>query len=130
MPCEFALLRGRACEQLYREQQAKTSAGGRSAAAMVGGEADGGAMEQSQQQQQQQQQQLSLAERASLLVYTASLECEGLSGRALRKLPFLAHALFCGTSTMPFTQYIECLRRAAARERQCRSDMAAATDNV
>lgn len=30
----------------------------------------------------------------SMMLYAIAKECDGLSGRALRKLPFMAHALF------------------------------------
>ncbi|KAJ9519802.1 hypothetical protein QJQ45_013507 [Haematococcus lacustris] len=61
------------------------------------------------------------AESAALLASGALLEaadgCEGLSGRCLRKLPFLAHALHEGLP-MPcaLITYIGALRTAAARE--------------
>lgn len=125
MPREFALLRGRACQQLYATEQAAASE-------RPGGLKPAGAERETAIHSETEQlldfpgsQQLSLVERASLLVYSAAVECEaaGLSGRAMRKLPFLAHALYCRKSSMPFSQYVTCLRRAAEREKQCRSDM-------
>lgn len=122
MPREFALLRSRACQQLCATEQTRNgdSDAGNSTAPERLMDSDSSGSTDSRQ--------LSLVERASLLVYDAALECEaaGLSGRTMRKLPFLAHALYCGRSSMPFSQYVVCLRRAAAREKQCRNDMAAA----
>lgn len=120
MPRDFALLRGRACQQLFIAEQANAGSDASKCEApeqVMDLETSGSA----------DSQRLSLAQRASLLVYNAALECEaaGLSGRTMRKLPFLAHALYCGRSSVPFSQYIMCLRRAAAREKQCRNDMTA-----
>ena len=128
MPREFALLRGRACQQLYITEQAKASERGANKstaserATVIHSEAE-------ELMEFQGSQQLSLVERASLLVYSAAVECEaaGLSGRAMRKLPFLAHALYCRKASMPFSQYVVCLRRAAEREKQCRNDMLSGT---
>jgi hypothetical protein len=104
----FVLLRGHACEQLQRAEEEKASA-----AAEAGGEAQPHALE--------------LPERASLLVWKAAQACEGLSGRTMRKLPFLAHT-YCGHSTPPFSKYIACLGAAAAREIQCKADLSADQD--
>ena len=51
--------------------------------------------------------------------------CNGLSGRALRKLPFLAHALFAPTAlpgggAMPLDAYLIALRDAAEHEQAAR----------
>ena len=62
---------------------------------------------------------------ASLMLFSAAMECDGLSGRALRKLPFLAHALFCSQASMPYEQYVVCLARAAEQEKRSREDVAA-----
>ena len=62
---------------------------------------------------------------ASLMLFSAAMECDGLSGRALRKLPFLAHALFCSQASMPYGQYVVCLARAAEQEKRSREDVAA-----
>jgi hypothetical protein len=122
IPREYSLLRGRACQQLFAAEHTKScgSDGGQCTAPEQPMDFETSSSTDSQR--------LSLVERASLLVYNAALECEeaGLSGRTMRKLPFLAHALYCGRSSMPFSQYVVCLRRAAAREKQCRADMDAA----
>ena len=62
---------------------------------------------------------------ASLMLFSAAMECDGLSGRALRKLPFLAPALFCSQASMPYGQYVVCLARAAEQEKRSREDVAA-----
>jgi len=58
----------------------------------------------------------------------AAEECEGMSGRTLRKIPFLAHANFVshrGACTV--MEYLGALRRAAALER---ADKAAGDKSV
>ncbi|ESN89831.1 hypothetical protein HELRODRAFT_186250 [Helobdella robusta] len=47
-----------------------------------------------------------------LLIAQAS---DGLSGRTLRKLPFIAHALFIQTSTCGLSHYLEALKKAVER---------------
>ena len=47
----------------------------------------------------------------------------GLSGRALRKLPFLAHALFVPTGRCTVETFLSALSRATEREMSSRSDM-------
>ena len=79
---------------------------------------------------------LQAASRYSMLLYAVAEACEGLSGRALRKLPFLAHALFGadgsggggggGGSThggLPIERYLVALRRAVEHERGARDAM-------
>lgn len=36
----------------------------------------------------------------------------GLSGRCLRKVPFIAHALFSTTETVPIDIFLDCMRQA------------------
>ena len=74
------------------------------------------------------------ATRHSMLLYAVAEACDGLSGRALRKLPFLAHALFGGGGggggggdasaaqggPMPIELYLVALRRAVEHERGAR----------
>lgn len=43
---------------------------------------------------------VSSAPRHSLMLHALAASCDGISGRALRKLPFLAHALFFAICTM------------------------------
>ena len=55
----------------------------------------------------------------------AATESEGLSGRALRKLPFQAHAFFAGgSSVMAPAAFAACLVKAVAKEQQSRRDLA------
>jgi len=49
--------------------------------------------------------------------------CEGLSGRTLRKLPFIAHAMFVPDLTASMDKYLGCLLRAVERENVSRSQM-------
>jgi hypothetical protein len=66
------------------------------------------------------------AERLSLALWQVVAACEGLSGRSLRKLPFLAHAT---ADSLPFPcsclQFLEAMRAAAEREKAERSELAA-----
>ena len=58
------------------------------------------------------------------LLCLASTNAEGLSGRALRKLPFQAHAFFAnGRTTMSSSEYAMCLVKAVAKEQQARDDL-------
>ncbi|GBP22614.1 Pachytene checkpoint protein 2 homolog [Eumeta japonica] len=42
----------------------------------------------------------------------------GLSGRALRKLPFLAHALFIDSKTSTFSRFLQALRQAILKHKE------------
>jgi hypothetical protein len=56
----------------------------------------------------------------------AAAEAEGFSGRALRKLPFLAHASGAGLPVpCGCAQFLAALQGAAARERADRSELTA-----
>jgi len=58
------------------------------------------------------------------LLHTAAVEADGFSGRALRKLPFLAHAAGTGLLTpCSCAEFLGALRAAAARERLDRSEL-------
>jgi hypothetical protein len=60
-----------------------------------------------------------------LALAQAATDSEGLSGRALRKLPFQAHAFFAGGATMMApAAFAVCLVHAAAKEQQSRRDLA------
>jgi len=61
-----------------------------------------------------------------MALYRTSIACEGLSGRALRKLPFLAHASFVQT-TCSLEKFIEALNLALEREYRDRSKLIEAT---
>jgi len=50
-------------------------------------------------------------------------KCEGLSGRTLRKLPFIAHAMFVAAMVTPITKYLQALLAAVAKETASRSQM-------
>ena len=75
--------------------------------------------------------------RHSMLLHSLALACDGLSGRALRKLPFLAHALFGGQAAAPTSgvdgggqleleAYLGALHQAIEHERDARGAMAGA----
>eukprot|EP00794_Sanderia_malayensis_P019000 gene19000-20912_t len=55
------------------------------------------------------------ATHSSLYLREISKKCYGLSGRALRKLPFLAHALFIQSSTVSLSQFLEALSFAVEK---------------
>ncbi len=71
----------------------------------------------------------SAAPRHSMLLYLVVILTDGLSGRALRKLPFLAHALFAPSSTAAtgtgLGEFIGALHAAARHELSARAEMAA-----
>jgi len=56
-------------------------------------------------------------------LYNIAQESEGLSGRALRKLPFLAHAAFIGKRDTPLNEFLTALERATAKEHEARELM-------
>jgi len=47
------------------------------------------------------------------------LRPQGMSGRAIRKMPFLAHAYFVQTPACTLEQFLDAMERATERERQC-----------
>lgn len=49
--------------------------------------------------------------------------CQGLSGRALRKLPFLAHANFAQKETAGLQEFLGYLSKAVEKEKADRTDM-------
>ena len=61
------------------------------------------------------------AEMRSLL--KIAQRCEGLSGRTLRKLPFIAHAMFVPDLTASMDKFLGCLLRAVERESASRLAM-------
>eukprot|EP00053_Salpingoeca_punica_P008296 m.74823 g.74823 ORF g.74823 m.74823 type:complete len:439 (+) comp14538_c0_seq1:165-1481(+) len=62
--------------------------------------------------------------RPSLMLYEIAKKCEGFSGRTLRKLPFLAHALFIQTcDCLGFEDYLQALSQAVDAEIQQRSNL-------
>eukprot|EP00112_Aurelia_sp_Birch-Aquarium-sp1_P010510 Seg2240.6 transcript_id=Seg2240.6/GoldUCD/mRNA.D3Y31 product="Pachytene checkpoint protein 2" protein_id=Seg2240.6/GoldUCD/D3Y31 len=56
------------------------------------------------------------ATHASLCLREISKKCYGLSGRTLRKLPFLAHALFIQSPTVSLSQFLEALSHAVEKQ--------------
>eukprot|EP00727_Mastigamoeba_balamuthi_P002972 m51a1_g12672 putative pachytene checkpoint protein 2 homolog (421) ;mRNA; f:2755-4759 len=61
----------------------------------------------------------------SLRVLEVARQCEGLSGRVLRKLPFLALALFLNSEACTLEQFTVALLSAAQHERTSRTDLSA-----
>ncbi|XP_065065358.1 pachytene checkpoint protein 2 homolog [Rhopilema esculentum] len=56
------------------------------------------------------------ATHSSLLLREIARKSHGLSGRALRKLPFLAHALYIQSSTVSLSQFLEALSKAVDKQ--------------
>uniref|UniRef100_A0A4W6DPR2 Pachytene checkpoint protein 2 homolog n=1 Tax=Lates calcarifer TaxID=8187 RepID=A0A4W6DPR2_LATCA len=54
----------------------------------------------------------------SLNLRNIALKSKGLSGRALRKLPFLAHALFVKSPTVTLERFLEAMDRAVDKQRE------------
>ena len=66
----------------------------------------------------------SQAPRHSMMLHALAARCEGLSGRALRKLPFLAHAnLIAATATVGLEAYLDALHRAVELESNVRAEL-------
>lgn len=61
----------------------------------------------------------------SMMLYAIATECEGLSGRALRKLPFMSHALFSAGASAPeiIGCFLEALHRGVQHELQARQEL-------
>ncbi|XP_053699940.1 pachytene checkpoint protein 2 homolog isoform X2 [Synchiropus splendidus] len=59
----------------------------------------------------------------SLALWNISLKSKGLSGRALRKTPFLAHALFVQTPTVTLEMFLEALDLAVKKQLQERDNL-------
>uniref|UniRef100_A0A8D3BDU2 Pachytene checkpoint protein 2 homolog n=1 Tax=Scophthalmus maximus TaxID=52904 RepID=A0A8D3BDU2_SCOMX len=54
----------------------------------------------------------------SLNLRNIALKSKGLSGRALRKLPFLAHALFVRSPTVTLERFLEAMDQAVDKQRE------------
>uniref|UniRef100_A0A672J7D1 Pachytene checkpoint protein 2 homolog n=1 Tax=Salarias fasciatus TaxID=181472 RepID=A0A672J7D1_SALFA len=54
----------------------------------------------------------------SLKLRNIALKSKGLSGRALRKLPFLAHALFVKTPTVTLERFLEAMSLAVDKQKE------------
>ncbi|XP_023131241.1 pachytene checkpoint protein 2 homolog isoform X2 [Amphiprion ocellaris] len=59
----------------------------------------------------------------SLTLRNIALKSKGLSGRALRKLPFLAHALFVKTPTVTLERFLDAMSRAVDKQREEKANL-------
>ncbi|XP_071771973.1 pachytene checkpoint protein 2 homolog [Centroberyx gerrardi] len=59
----------------------------------------------------------------SLTLRNIALKSKGLSGRALRKLPFLAHALFVKTPTVTLERFLEAMDQAVDKQREEKANL-------
>jgi len=60
----------------------------------------------------------------SALLYAIAAKCNGMSGRSLRKLPFLAHAFYIQSERTSLDTYLRALDQAVDRELESRKRMA------
>ncbi|KAK0134562.1 Pachytene checkpoint protein 2 [Merluccius polli] len=60
----------------------------------------------------------------SLILRNIALKSKGLSGRTLRKLPFLAHALFVKTPTVTLERFLEAIDQAVAKQKVEKANLA------
>ncbi|KAK9812929.1 hypothetical protein WJX72_005914 [[Myrmecia] bisecta] len=81
-------------------------------------------MQASQVMEDEESSSTAAAQALSKALAEAANACEGFSGRALRKLPFLAHADSDLTGPCTTEQFLAAMRAAALREAQDRSCMA------
>ncbi|KAK3085404.1 hypothetical protein FSP39_002835 [Pinctada imbricata] len=63
------------------------------------------------------------ATRNSLQLREISRQSYGLSGRSLRKLPFIAHAMYLQSAQIPLTRFLDSLNKAVQRQFQEREDL-------
>ena len=67
------------------------------------------------------------APRHSMMLERVAELCDGLSGRALRKLPFLAHAMFApeaaADAPLPLDAFLDALHRAVQHEGEARAEL-------
>ncbi|XP_037310607.2 pachytene checkpoint protein 2 homolog [Pungitius pungitius] len=59
----------------------------------------------------------------SLSLRDIAVRSKGLSGRALRKLPFLAHALFVMTPTVTLEMFLEAMRQAVDKQMEEKANL-------
>ncbi|KAI9137738.1 pachytene checkpoint protein 2 [Paraphysoderma sedebokerense] len=59
----------------------------------------------------------------SVLLFQVATKCHGLSGRTLRKLPFLTHAMYYQTSAASLSDYIQALGMAVENEQTVRQEL-------
>lgn len=50
-------------------------------------------------------------------------DCDGLSGRALRKMPFIAHAMFVSSITSSMDRFLKALHQAVQKEKTSRQQL-------
>ena len=62
-----------------------------------------------------------------MMLNALAVKCGGLSGRALRKLPFLAHAMFApeaaADAPLPLDDFLDALHRAVQHEGEARAEL-------
>uniref|UniRef100_A0A8C6SW68 Pachytene checkpoint protein 2 homolog n=1 Tax=Neogobius melanostomus TaxID=47308 RepID=A0A8C6SW68_9GOBI len=59
----------------------------------------------------------------SLKLRSIALKSQGLSGRALRKLPFLAHALFVKTPTVSLDKFLNAMDKAVDKQKEEKNNL-------
>uniref|UniRef100_A0A672Z608 Pachytene checkpoint protein 2 homolog n=2 Tax=Sphaeramia orbicularis TaxID=375764 RepID=A0A672Z608_9TELE len=59
----------------------------------------------------------------SLILRNIALKSKGLSGRALRKLPFLAHALFVKTPTVSLEKFLDAMDQAVDKQKEEKANL-------
>ena len=62
----------------------------------------------------------------SMMLYSIAIGCEGMSGRALRKLPFLAHASNASSAVgaLPIGDFLVALMNTVVNEMAARHELA------
>ncbi|KAK7043824.1 Pachytene checkpoint protein 2, partial [Halocaridina rubra] len=63
------------------------------------------------------------ATKLSLYLWKIAEMSQGFSGRTLRKIPFLAHALFVGSQKMSHETFLNAMQNAVAKQIQDRTDL-------
>ncbi|XP_066957564.1 pachytene checkpoint protein 2 homolog [Macrobrachium rosenbergii] len=63
------------------------------------------------------------ATKLSIFLWKISEMSQGFSGRVLRKIPFLAHALFASLDQMSHEQFLIAMQKAVLKEKQDRRDL-------
>ena len=64
------------------------------------------------------------------ILLDVAVKAEFLSGRTLRKLPFLAHATYVQRAQCTAAEYVQALHRAVLDEHQDRSELTEAAENA
>lgn len=63
------------------------------------------------------------ATKLSIFLWKIAEMSEGFSGRTLRKIPFLAHALFASHQVMSHLTFLNAMQKAVAKQKQDRRDL-------